>query len=265
LTNSVDLSSLLPLALASSDDGVWVASPGVVQRRDPETGAVLVELPVDVAHPSAAAAGGGLLVVVDHDGTVIGVDTTAMRIAHRAQTLGADHDVAVHGMEGWVASRDRLIALGPDGQVPGSRTDGPAKLAADDHGLWWMVKGTAALRNGDRTIDVPGAADASAMVACAGLVWLSTPDGLVWVRSRAAEVGGVMRSPVGPVRTLSCVSGVLVGGDSWDELIVMNPAADAGVRRVDFDRYGSISAIAGARGIAWVLDASSGVADLIAV
>ncbi len=252
--------------MAGGADSLWVAGGGRLQRRDPETGEVGAEIAIDIAEPLAA-------VVLD-DRTIVLAGPDGSLAGHRQDTLdpvfklgprrGGDL-LAAGGGSAWSArSGERgLLRLSPDGQAERLDSGPVTGLTADAQGAWRVEAGAPAIVNEARRVRLPARSDGPvAIAACAGAVWLSTDDGLLWVRSRAAELGGVMASPVGRVPRLTCASGVLVGGERFDGVLMVNPAADNRARRLELDADGPVLAMAGARGILWLVDKDS-VAHLI--
>ena len=267
MTHVVDLNASVPPAIAGDAGGVWVAGSRVLQHRDAETGAVLTAVETGVERPLGVAVRGDRVALSHASGVTI-VDPVHLDRTVELATPTAPSMIGAHGDRTWLGSRGErwVMEITPAGATTTERLDAPlAGLTADDAGAWWIATGSDRLRNGARSVGIrDDVGDGVAVAACSGVVWLSTETGLVWVRSRAGEFGGVMPSPVGRVHRLGCVSGALVGGDDLDAVFVLNPASDVHARRLEVRRRGRVAAIAGSRGVAWLVG-DDGVASLAAV
>lgn len=262
----LDLGTTPPLALASGGDGVWVADRNRVAAYDAETGAQMpgraYDVPGDRSAATPVSAAGDVVALADATGIVL-LRPGAADAPHRVTTP----DVTTPDVPTTItASTDRFWAgaigapwiaeIGADGDHRLHRLEGDlAGLTADDDGAWWVEAGDDRVRNGDRSVRLPGRVGPTiGIAAAAGAIWVSTTDGLLLVRPRTADLGPTIGLPeeIGRIERLAAVPGALVGGDTLDRIVVLDPARDTGPRLVDLGDPGPVASIAGARGVVWV-------------
>lgn len=259
MTTTVDLAQRVPLALASGARSIWIAGAGILQQRDPETGHVQAEGSTAIETPAAVIRAAGVVAVAEPDGAITMFDEGTLNEVRQVPASSSGIILAGNDQHLWAANPGaksiREFRPGSNGTM---RNLGRplAGLAAGDTSLWWIERDSTQLQSDSHAVDLPFRADSHvAMTACGGSIWLSTDGQLVWIRQWAGEFGGVMQLPaMENIERLICASGVLVGGDRFDAVFVLNPAADNDLHQLKTERAGPIVAMAGALGVLWLVD-----------
>lgn len=258
----VDLPSLCDAA-AATDDTVWAAAGGRLLAFE-AAGTLRLDLPLSGVR-SLGASGSHLAAILD-DKVMVWLHPRNGREEGR-RPVGQTAVLVSGGGAVWVideASGEGL-RLGEPGQllerVPMSGVD---RAAADGDRLWWMSRADTKLRDGSREVDVsvrPG--ERGGLTVCANSVWLSVSRGFVRVGTWDAAMGPIVPTSTGLLPFLTCGSGVLVGGSSTDGLVILDPSADADVRRLDIDVDGDMGILVATRATAWVFSARHSKAWLV--
>ena len=269
MTTTVDLTERVPLALAGGARSIWVTGAGILQHRDPETGQVRAETGAAIEAPTAAVSAAGVLVVAEPDGALTVFSQNTLDEVHRLPASTGGVLLAGDDQRIWAANpgAKRIHEFRPGSRSVVQRLGRPlAGLAAGDHGLWWIERGGTRVHNESRGVDLPFAADDHvAMTACGGSIWLRAGNELAWIREWAGQFGGMLQLPTTENSgRLICASDVLVAGDRFDAVLVLNPAADSDLRRLETEVTGPIAAMAGALGTLWLVD-ESGFAHLFSL
>jgi hypothetical protein len=263
LTNSiVDLRAPCNAAVAT-DNTVWCAAGGRLLAFE---AAGMPRLNQTLSGVRSLGASGSLLAAILEGGVIVWLDPLSGREAGR-RPVGRTAVLVSGGGAIWAideASGEGL-RLGEPGQVV-ARVPMPGvdRAAADGDRVWWLSRGDTKLRDGTREVDLgirPG--ERGGFAVCANSVWLSVAGGLVRIGTWGAVKGPLVPVSAGPVSFLTCGGGVLVGGSSTHGLVVLDPSADADVRRLDIDPGGDLRMLVATRAMAWLFSARRSEALLV--
>ncbi|BFU95577.1 MAG: hypothetical protein NTNFB02_22990 [Nitrospira sp.] len=241
---------------------MWCASGGRLLAFE-ANGAPRLDLPFPGVH-SLGASGSRLAAILD-DGLIVWLDLRSGREVGRLPigrtavlvsgggAMWAIDEASGEGMR--LGEPGRLIARVP---MPGLDC-----AAADGERVWWLSRLDTKLRDGTREVDLgirPG--ERGGFTVCANSAWLSVERGLVRVGTWSAMKGPLVPASVGQLPFLTCGGGVLVGASNTD-VVVLDPSADADVRRLDINPDGDVGMLVATRTMAWVFSRQHSKAWLV--
>jgi len=251
-------------AAAAVDDTVWCAAGGRLLAFD---GAGTPRLNQPLSGVLSLGASGSRLAAI-RDGEIVWLNPRTGREVGR-RSISAPAVLVSGGGAVWAIDGERGEGwrLGDAGTLIGPVVmPGVDRAAVDADRVWWLSQRDTKLRDGTREVDVNvGPSERGALTVCANSVWLSVNGGLVRVGSWAAAKGPLMPVSAGPMPFLTCGGGMLVGGSSQDGLMVLDPSADADVRRLDVDPGGDLAMLVATRTMAWVFSAGHSEALLVPI
>ena len=227
------------------DDTLAAFEPGggqVVRRRGPSAVSSLAAGPEGLV-----AAAGGMVVWLDG---VTGDDV--------AQRAAGGEVVVVGGHEGVFvvdrASERAWPATGPGTLGPPAPVPGVAHATVARGAVWWTSGHDSAVRGNGMEVELPVPLGA-ALTGCAGSVWVAAEGALLRVGAWGGDTSPPMPAPFTP-SVLACGDGRLVGASAAG-VFVLDPSADADVRRLDVDLDEEPGVLVATGTAAWLFSAHS--------
>ena len=249
------------VAGAAAWDGarMWVAVDGTLAAFDAEGREVLRrDGPPAVL---SLVAGPDGLVAVAGAGVVVWLDGAGAEVTRRP--AGGDA-VVVGGRDGaFVVDRagERAWpvagagALGSPAPVPGVAGATVARGA-----IWWTSRHDSVLRGNGLEVDL-GAPAGAPVCGCAGSVWVSVERALLRVGAWGGETSPPLPAPFGPA-ALACGDGRLAGASAAGAF-VLDPSADADVRRLEVSLAQAPAAVVATPTSVWLFPAGSPAALVV--
>ena len=252
-----------PAAATSYMDSVWIVARGRLAAYD-TGGGLRWDADAPAAVTALAAARGGMLVAAVEPGGVAWLDVRSGAVLAR-QTLGGDVTVGAGGGAAWAIDRrsEQAWRLEPHGSRAGPvPIPGVHQFAVDGERIWWTCRRDTKLRDGQHVVDL--GAEAAALVACAGSIWISTPGALRRVGAWSGELGPPVPGPAEMATHLDCADGMLAGG-SERTLFVLDPRIDADARVLDVTPGGPLGFLLATQSHVWAIAAGRAQAHVVAV
>jgi hypothetical protein len=251
-------------AAAATDDTVWCAAGGRLLAFE-AAGTPRLNQPLSGVRSLGAS--GSRLAVIAAD-AIVWLDPRTGREVER-RPIGKSAVLVSGGGAVWAIDDERGEGwrLGEPGALSEPlRMPGVDRAAADGDRVWWLSKRDTMLRDGTREVDVGVTSrDRGGLTVCANSVWLSVNAGLVRVGTWAAAKGPLVPVSAGLLPFLACAGGALVGGSSQDGLVVLDPSADADVRRLDVDPGGDLGMLVATRAMVWLFSTRHSEALLVPI
>ncbi len=171
-----------------------------------------------------------------------------LEVSDQAYLVGGDQVVWV--VDGTRAQRIREHRLDPAIDVDVVK----AVVVGDE--LWWVDPSGAVWSSAGKKIAFRVAAKPSAMAGCGGSLWMAHQDHLyakaIFEEGRDAQ----LTSPVGEVKHLLCVDGILVGA-SDRQVFFQYPMSPAGPQVVEHEFTADVVALLPGPELFWVLTEST--------
>jgi len=186
----------------------------------------------------------------------------------RQEELAGRSFLASGGGAIWVIESDtgsarRVIGPGKTSKSISVRDVGG--VASDGDQLWWFSTRERFVREEQHVIALNQTINGpAAMTLCSGSVWLGVGGGLLSISAWNGQTRPMLPIPVGDASHLTCGAGILVGGSS-EGLFVLDPSADADVRRLDAAVPGQLGHLVATRFVAWAFSADSPVAVTVPI
>lgn len=249
--------------LAAAGQVVWLASGSKLQKLDARSGQELGSrrLQWDVTDLSALS---DMVFAAGSDGIVAGLDPATLK--PRFQTYAATSAVRLAAGDDclWTAEPERAVVrrYSLQGMAEATVETVPIdRFVAGCGGAWFTSPEDTLLHFSDgkrssyRSADFGLASEQrGALQCCANAVWLSVPRALAWAPAYTMNPGRPFPAPCGPVEHLVCCGGRLVGGDRLEEMFMLDPAADADVRRLETGSSGEVAALLAAGPLVWCVE-----------
>ena len=253
-------------AAAAAGETIWCAA-GDRMLSFTATGEERLDVAALNGLRSLGADGDSVVAALD-PGVVVWLDLESARERERVP-LGGEIDLVSGDQRVWALDRraGRAWRLDGPGTTGRALALGPVdRAAAEGDRLWWTSREDSLLRTGEQEIDLGvDAARRGGMVACAGSIWVGAPGALLRVGAWAGQLGRPIEAPGGPVAHLACAGGAIVGGPVDSGLIVLDPAVDAGVRRLDVEVGDELAFLVATQAIVWAFPSGSAEARLVRV
>lgn len=220
---------------------------------------------------AGAAAWDGARMWVAVDGTLAAFDAEGREVLRRdgppavlSLVAGPDGLVAVAGagVVVWLDGAGERAwpvagagALGSPAPVPGVAGATVARGA-----IWWTSRHDSVLRGNGLEVDL-GAPAGAPVCGCAGSVWVSVERALLRVGAWGGETSPPLPAPFGPA-ALACGDGRLAGASAAGAF-VLDPSADADVRRLEVSLAQAPAAVVATPTSVWLFPAGEPAALVV--
>lgn len=250
--------------LAAAGEVVWLASGKTLRKLDARSGQELGSGRLQWAVTDLSALS-EMVFAAGSDGIVAGLDPATLK--PRFQTYAATSAVRLAAGDDclWTAEPDRAVVrrYSMEGMAEATVETVPIdRFVTGGGGAWFTSPEDTLVHFSDgkpssyRSVDFGLPPEQrGALQCCSNAVWLSVPQALAWAPAYTLNPGRPFPAPCGPVEHLVCCGGRLVGGDRLEEMFVLDPAADADVRRLETGSSGKLATLLAAGPLVWCVEA----------